>query len=42
VDKVTAADIRRVASDLLRSNSLNLAVIGPHASKEQFLKLLRV
>jgi len=42
VDKVTAADIGRVARDILRTEKLNLAIIGPHLEKEKFLPLLRV
>ena len=42
VDAVSAADITRVARDLLQSNKLNLAIIGPHVQKERFLSLLRV
>jgi predicted Zn-dependent peptidase len=41
VDKVSAADIERVANDILRTEKLNLAVIGPHAQKEKLLSLLR-
>ncbi|MDP3645548.1 MAG: pitrilysin family protein [bacterium] len=42
IDKVTAIDIQRVASDILKTSKLNLAIIGPHAEKEKLLKLLRV
>ncbi len=42
IDKVTAADVQRVASDILKSEKLNLAIIGPHLHKEQFLKLLQI
>ena len=42
IDKVKAADIMRVAKDLLRTEGLNLAIIGPHLNKEQFLALLRI
>ena len=34
VDKVTAEDIERVAKDILQSNKLNLAIIGPHFKKD--------
>src|SRR3989344_3673971 len=42
VDAVTAADVTRVAGDLLRTDKLNLAIIGPHVDKEKFSSLLRV
>ena len=42
VDAVTAADVARVASDLLRTDKLNLAIIGPHANKERFSSLLSI
>src|SRR3989344_1064359 len=35
VDKVTANDIQRVARDIFRTESLNLAVIGPHTDKDR-------
>ena len=42
VDKVTANDIQRVARDIFRTESLNLAVIGPHTDKDRLISLLRV
>ncbi|KKW46210.1 MAG: Peptidase M16 domain protein [Candidatus Kaiserbacteria bacterium GW2011_GWA2_58_9] len=42
VDAVSAADVARVARDLLRTDKLNLAIIGPHVDKEKFASLLRV
>ena len=42
IDEVTASDIQRVAKDILVSNKLNLAIIGPHLSKDKFLALLKV
>ena len=42
IDKVTPADIQRVAYDLLRTEKLNLAIIGPHLNKNDFSSLLRV
>lgn len=41
IDKVSADDVQRVAQDLFRTNSLNLAIIGPHLHKDGFLRLLR-
>lgn len=32
IDKVTAADIERVAGEIFRTESLNLAIIGPHTT----------
>jgi predicted Zn-dependent peptidase len=40
IDAVTAEDVQRVAQDLLGSNSLRLAVIGPFDDAERFEKLL--
>ncbi len=40
VDKVTSADIKRVASDIFRKNKMNLAVIGPFKNSSKFAKLL--
>ncbi len=40
IDKVTAEDVRRVAQDLIRTNALNLAVIGPFKDEDRFAKLL--
>ena len=42
IDKVTAADIQRVAKDILKSEKLNLAIIGPHLQKGSLLTFLRV
>ncbi len=42
IDKVTANDVKRVANDILRTEKLNLAIIGPHLEKEKFLPLLHV
>jgi len=41
IDKVTQADILRVAKDIFRNNKLNLAVIGPHKNLKNFDKILR-
>ena len=42
IDTVSANDIQRVARDLLRTEYLNLAIIGPHLHKEHLRALLRV
>ena len=42
IDTVSAADVQRVAKDIFKTNSLNLAIIGPRARKEQLSALLRV
>jgi len=42
IDKVTAADIQRVARDIFKTQSLNLAVIGPHSDTAVLLPSLRV
>ncbi len=41
IDAVTAADVQRVACDILRSEKLNLAVIGPHRESDQLHTLLK-
>lgn len=40
IDAVTVADLRRVADQLLVSDQLNLAVVGPFRSGRRFLPLL--
>jgi predicted Zn-dependent peptidase len=40
VDAVTADDIQRVASDVVRDDALRLAVIGPFEDADRFEKLL--
>jgi predicted Zn-dependent peptidase len=40
LDKVTAADVGRVAGDLIQKRGLNLAVIGPFDDPARFEKLL--
>ncbi|MEK7133903.1 MAG: pitrilysin family protein [Patescibacteria group bacterium] len=42
IDKVTVDDIQRVAQDILKTNALNLAIIGPHLHKDKLLSSLRV
>ena len=42
IDKVGAEDVQRVAQDIFRTNSLNLAIIGPHLHKDKLLSFLRV
>ncbi|MFA5360655.1 MAG: pitrilysin family protein [Candidatus Paceibacterota bacterium] len=42
IKKVTSRDIQKVAQDLLKPQSLNLALIGPHKNKEKLQKLLYV
>jgi predicted Zn-dependent peptidase len=41
IDEVTAADVKRVAEELLTEEALQLAVIGPYSDKERFEKLLK-
>lgn len=41
IDKVTAKDIQRVAKDILKTEKLNLAIIGPHLEKNRLLAILR-
>lgn len=42
IEKVTAADIQRVARDILKTDKLNLAIIGPHTNPQMFQRLLRI
>jgi len=42
IKQVTARDIQKVAEDLLRTQSLNLALIGPYKNKQRLQKLLHV
>ncbi len=42
VDTVTGADVARVAQNLCSRENVRLALLGPHRSDKQFLKLLRV
>lgn len=41
IDRVTVADIQRVAGDIFQKEKLNLAVIGPHKNEEKLKKLLK-
>jgi predicted Zn-dependent peptidase len=40
IDAVTAEDVQRVAQEVIGSNGLNLALIGPFDDEERFQKLL--
>ncbi|MFH0852287.1 MAG: pitrilysin family protein [bacterium] len=42
IEKVTAADLQRVARDIFRPEKLNLALIGPFKEKDKFEKLLKI
>ncbi len=42
IDTVTAADVQRVAKDILKSDKLNLAVIGPHSDNQRLLRMLQI
>lgn len=42
IEKVTADDIQRVAKDVLKTEKLNLAIIGPHARGTSFKNLLKI
>lgn len=41
IDKVTAADVLRVAKDIFQNKKLNLAVIGPHPDKKKLVPLVK-
>ena len=40
IDKVTFSDILRVAKDIFREKTLNLAVVGPHKNGKKLEKIL--
>ncbi len=40
IDKVTVEEVYKAAKDIFRPEKLNLAIIGPYKSQEQFEKLL--
>ena len=42
IDRVKAEDVQRVARDILKTNSLNLAIIGPHTDKKHLQVLLHI
>jgi predicted Zn-dependent peptidase len=42
IDAVTVGDVRRVATQLLQSDQLNLAIVGPFRSEGRFLDLLHL
>lgn len=42
VDAVTASQIQRVARELLKTEHLNLTVVGPHANEAQLVRLLKI
>lgn len=42
IDKVTVADLQRVAEELFVNDKLRLAVIGPYEKEEEFEEVLRV
>lgn len=42
IDKVTVSDILRVAKDIFKEKTLNLAVIGPHKDGKKLEKILKL
>lgn len=42
INQVTSCDLQKVAQDLIKSQFLNLALIGPHKNKQKLQKLLHV
>jgi predicted Zn-dependent peptidase len=42
IDKVTVSDILRVAKDIFREKTLNLAVIGPHRDTKKLQEILKI
>jgi predicted Zn-dependent peptidase len=41
IDQVTIDEIQKVAFDIFRKETLNLAIIGPYKEEERFKKLLK-
>jgi predicted Zn-dependent peptidase len=41
IDAVSAADVARVACDVLKTEKLNLAVIGPHSDQRKLFSRLK-
>jgi len=41
IDKVTVADIRRIAQDVLVEDKLKIAIIGPYADEKHFVEMLK-
>ncbi len=42
IDAVTAADIKKVATELFQNKKMTLAIIGPYKSDKNFKKFLHV
>lgn len=42
IDAITADDVKRVAEELLSSDKLNLAVVGPLRDEERLMELLKI
>ena len=42
IDKVTVSDILRVAKDIFKEKTLNLAVVGPHKNGKKLEKILKL
>jgi predicted Zn-dependent peptidase len=42
IEKITSADLQRVAREIFQPSKLNLALIGPFKEKERFEKLLKI
>jgi len=40
IDKVTVSDILRIAKDIFKGKTLNLAIIGPHKNEKDLAKIL--
>jgi predicted Zn-dependent peptidase len=42
IEKITAADIARVAKEIITNKGLNLAIVGKYKDAEQFKNILKV
>ncbi|MFA5080173.1 MAG: pitrilysin family protein [Candidatus Paceibacterota bacterium] len=42
IESITAKDIMEVANDIFKDEKLNLAILGPYKSKDDFRKILKI
>ena len=42
IDKVSADDVKKLATEIFQGAKLNLALLGPHKNKEYFEKILKI
>jgi predicted Zn-dependent peptidase len=42
IDKVKASEVKALAKEIFKKESLNLAVIGPHKNEKELQKLMKI